>query len=207
MTNEKEYTVEQLEDMILAHRATIKYAKRDDKLEELLYERQHKINKSFEWTPQNMEKLLHLDQKVMNCFEKMRNEAMPPLIKALEKYSDDKDGFEIKAMVTPFILVPDEDGELSEPEDGIESILHEMLDDYILKFNLKIKGKRKNLHLEKDLNWNIDSCLQGKLAEHYISYAIHQLVDHSCWSLADILRINHLGATMHIEHQNFEDVM
>jgi len=198
------YTVEQLEEVILDNRKSVK--KVDDKLECYMEVRQWKINETFEWTPENREKLLHLNQKLMNCFEKLRNEAIP-IVAVLEKRLDDKDAFlhdyEIEGTVKPFILTADNE----EPCDGIDNILHEIWDDWALKIDLRTqKWFNDNLYLTKDLNWNIDRHLKGQFDEHYISYAIHILHDHTCWSLPDILKINHLWSELKIWHQNFEDI-
>jgi hypothetical protein len=71
------------------------------------------------------------------------------------------------------------------------------------------KGEERlndNTLFKRDLSWNIAPCLRGKFDEHYISYSIHELVEHTCWSLSDILRINYLWTELQVWHQNFEDM-
>ena len=175
--------------------------------------RQYKINENFVWTPENIDKLLALNQKLISCFEKLIEEAKP-IVKALQKRVDEKDAFlhdfEIEANIKPFILVPDEDGKLCEPESGIELILMENLPKSVLAFdpkrNIIEDTLNENIHLKKDLNWNIDGLLRGKFDDHHISYAIHELHDHTCWSFPDILKINHLWSELRVRFQNFENV-
>ena len=205
--------IEEIETLILSHcNVKKKRDKADEKLEDYLYERRSKMNKNFEWTPENIDKLLALNQKFMSCFENMIEEAKP-IVKALQKRRDEKDAFlhdfEIEINIKPFILVPNEDGKLCEPASGIEQILIDSLPRYIINLNPKdyiIKDNlNKNIHFSKDLSWNIES-LKGISDDHYICYAIHELCDHTCWSIPDVLRINHLWSEVRVRYQNLEDV-
>ena len=205
----EELTVEQLEAQILSHYATIKRsccASRDKKLKQLLFERQRKINEAFEWTPENIEKLLDLNQRFMRCFENLRNEAAP-IVATLERRIDDKDtflhDFEIEGRVKPFILTPDEE----EPDEGIDRILSEMLYErrtYTLTVDMKHKDSiKKCMYLAPVVSWNA-RWPKGKFDEYHLSYAIHELID-TYWSVYDILRINHLWSEVKIAHQNFSE--
>ncbi|GHV44716.1 hypothetical protein FACS1894180_6400 [Bacteroidia bacterium] len=67
------YSVEDLEK--IAVRAA-NYKNRDEEeLEAALEVRCRKLNSTFEWTPENKEKLLQLDAKLIECFEKLKAEA------------------------------------------------------------------------------------------------------------------------------------
>ncbi|MDR2130512.1 MAG: hypothetical protein LBP56_05015 [Odoribacteraceae bacterium] len=67
----KTYSIEKLEK--IAFRAN---QKRDEEmLESALRTRAWKLNETFDWTPGNKEKLLRLDVKLMDCFEKLTAEA------------------------------------------------------------------------------------------------------------------------------------
>jgi hypothetical protein len=207
------YTIEQLEEMILNRMILNRWnisKTMDDELDVYLETRQRKINKTFEWTPENMEKLLQLNQKLINCFEKLKKEAKP-VVEALQKRVDEKDDFlhdfEIEARVRVFILVPDEDGELDEPENGIERVLHDSMPEFVLSVGVNsIELLNDIIYLEKDVNWNIFAPFKEKFSEHFISYAIHDLYDHTYLSLPDILRINQLWTELEITLQNFEDI-
>jgi len=84
------YTVEQIENLILDKWKNSEIV--DDELESYLSVRQRKINSTFEWTPENIEKLLLLNQKLITCFEKLRDETKAAL-KTLQKRMDEKDSF------------------------------------------------------------------------------------------------------------------
>ena len=196
-------TVEQLETAILARWEV------GENVDDLLRIRKQKINDAFEWTPENIEKLLELNQKFITCFENLRNEAKP-IIVALQKRIDEKDDFLhdflIDATVKPFIFTPDEHGILGEAENGIERILAETLDDFNVP-NIcigSVSDLNNIVYLDKNHNWNIEPHFAGKFADHFISAAIHDLYDHTCWSFPDILRINHLWTELRIVHQNIQ---
>jgi len=131
------HTIQQLDHLIISHWEHVHDV--DAKLNELLSARKCKINSVFEWTPENIDALLRLNQRLTNCFEKVRDEAKP-IIRALQKRLDDNDAFLhdfwIEAKVTPYIYVPDETGTLAEPETGIEMILTESVSEYnVLKID------------------------------------------------------------------------
>ena len=69
------HTVQQLDHLIISHWEHVHDV--DAKLKELLSARKSKINSVFEWTPENIDALLRLNQRLTNCFEKVRDEAKP----------------------------------------------------------------------------------------------------------------------------------
>jgi hypothetical protein len=204
-------TVEQLEDLILAYRDSVKRVKNDEEIGEYLLIRQRKINSIFEWTSENIDKLLRLDEKLTDCFEKLRDEASP-IVQALQERIDEKDtflhDFEIEAKVKPYILVPGEDGTLCEADSGMERILSETWGKWQFRYNCKylFKKEKDNLYLDNSMSWNIPPLPHEIFAAHNISYAIHVLCADTFWSFSDIVRINHLWSELKIWHQNFEDL-
>jgi hypothetical protein len=179
-----------------------------------LHCRKRKLNETFCRTPENIEKLLALDGKLVSCFEKMKTEASS-IFETLTKRIDNKDDFlhdfYLEMKVTPFILVPDAEGKLVPPKDGIYQILMDNLPEYLLFTMIDdIKSLDYILCLNTSLNWNEDAALnwglsRGELSEHYISDAIHELYDHTLLSIPDILRINHLWAEVTVYHQHLVD--
>ncbi|MDR1895530.1 MAG: hypothetical protein LBR10_01915 [Prevotellaceae bacterium] len=204
------YTVEQLEAMILSRWNASETV--DDELEDYLSARKRKINDAFEWTPDNIEKLLRLNQKLIGCFEKLRDEAKS-IVKTFQKRIKEKDeflhDFDIEARITPYIYVPDENGNLNEAELGMERILTDSLNEYTVLYHwYDVEGENIGdmLYLDKEQNWNDDPQFEGKFDGHFISQSIHDLYDHTCWSFLDILKINHLWADLRVVHQHFEDI-
>jgi len=207
------YPLERLEEMILKRWKVSKEIELDDELSDYLYARKRKLNSAFEWTPENMEKLIRLNQKLVECWEKLDVEAKQTLqtIKnRMDKSDDFLQDFNMDAVVQVFILVPDEDEELDEPNEGIEEVLNWVISDnaavnrgcYSL-YDLD-ESSEDIIYLDREQNWNID--FKGRFDEHFISQAIHDLYDHSCWSFPDILRINRLWAELKVDYQNFVEV-
>jgi hypothetical protein len=206
------YSVEQLEEMILKRWKVSKEIEFDNELSDYLYVRKRKINDTFEWTPENMEKLIRLNQKLIECWEKLDAEARQTL-KTIKKRMDESDkflhDFNMDAVVEASIYVPDEDGEFGEAEDGIEEVLNCVIHNNSVvncrgySFYDIDKPPSENIYLDPEQNWNRDISPKGKFDGYFISQAIHDLYHHTCWSFPDILRINSLWTELHVDYQNF----
>ena len=209
------YTIEQLEDFVL-----LDYWNKskiiDDKLQEYLSIRQYRINKAFEWTPEDMEKLLCLNQRFIDCWEKLFSEAQG-VFNALQKRINEKDDFlhdfEMEAKIESLIMVSNETGEWSEIEDCIEEVLIDSLrlPEVACAVNCTSFNSRcvpnNILYLDKEQNWNHEYWyFKGKFDNHFISQAIHDLYDHTFLSLPDILKINSLWVELQIQQQHFQDL-
>lgn len=212
MEDVKTLTIDQLETLILDlqnRKIETAYSVKV-KLEAYLTERQDKINQAFEWTSENIEKLLSLDQKMMACFEKLYDEAKP-LVSSLQQRIENQDSFlcdfEIEASVTPFIMVSNEKGDLIEAEDGIERVLMDDLDNAILSCSFRMFGDKHDiLYLDKEQNWCNHGIFKDHFKEKHVSQAVHDLYDHTLWSMIDILKINELWAELKVRHQHFTEV-
>ena len=201
------FTVEQLEAAIVAH-WNANDERVDDELKIYLDDRKWKINDTFVWTPENIEKLLHLNRKLINCFEKFKNEATP-VIKKLQKRMDENDDcyFYTEACITPDIYMRDENGNLYAPENGLEMILTESIND--CELNVRIRNEddlNSMIYLNKEMNWCKDWHFKGNFEGHFISQAIHDLYSHTFWSFPDILKINHLEMKWQVVQYHNEDV-
>jgi hypothetical protein len=206
------YTIEQVDDFILNRWAASEIV--DDELKDYLSIRKRKINDTFEWTSENCEKLLHLNQKLINCFEKLRDEAKS-VIKTLKKRINEKDDFlhdyNISAKVTPYFYMPDETGTLYEAETGMERILMDSMyeDRYVLLYCWMLIDEEdadEMIYLNKEMNWSDEPRFKGKFDGYFIFQAIHELYDHTYLSFPDILKINRLWAELEVTHQHFEGI-
>ena len=154
-----------------------------------------------------------LNQKLINCWEKLNIEAkqaLETLQSRLNKPGDFLHDFNMEAKVSSFIYVPGENGDMYEAENCIEEVLIDSLEDdnYAVNHYEYFNEECLNCipYLNRECNWNVDSLFKGKFNEHFISQAIHDLYDHTNLSFPDILRINHLWAELRIEHQHFVEV-
>ena len=172
--------------------------------------RRRMLNNKFEWTTENKEKLLLLNNKLMECFEKLKTEALA-IAQACNKRIEAKDNFlhdfEIEGYVQPYIYEYRNGKYYEKEEDGIEEVLEDYWGERLLCFNARdIKKINDNIFFNKKLSWNIE-LLKGIFNEHDISYAIHCLCMHADgWSLQDILRINHLEAELRVLYQHSKDI-
>ncbi|GHT15258.1 hypothetical protein AGMMS4956_14830 [Bacteroidia bacterium] len=62
------------------------------------------------------------------------------------------------------------------------------------------------IYLSKEFNYNdCDGLSNGELADEYIGYGIHDLYDHTEWSLQDILNIDYFWVEVQVRYQHFEE--
>jgi hypothetical protein len=89
-----------------------------------------------------------------------------------------------------------------EPSDGIYCLLDTIFNnDVCLNFNLKHLNEDS---FDRNLNWNeCDELSHGELADYYICHGMHELYDHTEWSLQDIIQINDLWCDIKVEYQHF----
>ncbi|MDR2406838.1 MAG: DIP1984 family protein [Bacteroidales bacterium] len=95
------YSVEEIENIILQANP-----KRDKKLVKVaLRARKSNLNSKFEWTDENKKQLLWLDSKLLDCFDKLKAEAMA-IFQSLQNRVDAKDdflhAFRMEAYVIPY---------------------------------------------------------------------------------------------------------
>jgi hypothetical protein len=203
----KTLSIKELED--IAQEEYAKCSDDEDRLNAALIQRRRKLNETFQWTAENKERLLLLNTKLMDCFEKLKTEITKEsqhLQKRLNTTGDFLQDFYIEAFVRP---------QFSDAEDdSIEKILagtwnERWLNPYLFLIPESIENDLDdNIYFDRNLNWNIETPqLQGHFEEHYISYGIHALFDHiKSWSNSDILKINTLMAEYRVSYQHFTEI-
>ena len=171
----------------------------EEKLDDLLRARQRKLNAAFEWTPENCEKLLYLNQQLIECWEMLHEEARQTFdtikkrINASDKFLTD---FDIDARIT-FHLTDVEENDIGE-----------ILEDSIPELGVNHYSYNReacfdeNLYLDRNHNWNHDHWFKGKFDDYFISQAIHDLYDHTLLSFCDILKIDELWGEVKVDYQH-----
>jgi hypothetical protein len=196
------YSVKELEDraMLLERACSREHTPKYKLLKLLLTHRKRKLDAEFVYTPTAIEKILRLDDKLMDCQEKLCKEAEQELMRLKQKkqsnnaFCDDSD-YEVECEITPYIFAKDAKHEiLFDAYDGIDELLSGTLFKYILYFSGEnCEQLRNHTYFKEKLNWNeCDMPSQVKSADFYISWGMHELCGHSLFSLSDILRINYL---------------
>jgi len=168
----------------------------------LLSERQKCLNEKFIWTNEAREGILKLNQKIFDC-EKLlyeeynaRKKELDERINANDKFLTD---YNIDMKINLQIFLLDEDGEWTEPSDGIYSVLNNLMckeAETIATLNYDDKND------EKLLNWNQ---MIGSASEYFkddfIHYAFHALYSHLNLAWEDILKINWLDTEVCVDYQ------
>jgi len=218
----EQYPVEMLE--LLAVKLYEEHSRKDfyrtllplrpkDLLGVILSERFIKLNRNFEWTKENKERFIKVNDKITQAFEKAYNEAVS-IAKELENRLNNNDDFvddyEIIIKISPYMGEEfyDDDGDvggigfvLSEPISGCHPIRH-----WFGHSNLEISLSETPVYLDRTLNWNIEY-FGNTFDNDYIGYGIHALLDTHQWSFKDIMNINTIWTDVEVRHQNFiEDI-
>jgi hypothetical protein len=195
-------SVEELER--IAQEEYVNYSHCDEaRLEVALIQRSYKLNEIFEWTAENKERLLLLNTKLMNCFEKLKTEitkACQVLQKRMDTSDDFLQDFEIESFVRPQFR--------NSEDDSMEEILEDTWNDIFLSFTFNSARSIDDvLYFNYDLNWNdVTPQVQGNFDEHFICYATHELFDHiKGLSCSDILKINMLTSEYRVTCQHFTE--
>ena len=209
--NFENYSVKELEDVIirLYKQEKRKRVEFKGELEDALYERQRKLNQSFEWTPENKEKLLLLNQKLIECWEKLDVEARQ-MLKTIKNRLNKTDNFlqdyNLEAVVEAAICFSDENGKCCAAEDCIEEVLNDSLHrNYAVNYESCFRDDKPIIYLDREQNWNKHHWFKGNFDEHFISQAINDLYDDSYLSFPDILKINNLWAEVRVDYQHSVD--
>jgi hypothetical protein len=202
------YTIQELEK--IAVRASDYKIRDEEELEAALSVRRWKLNSTFEWTPENKEKLLKLDAKLIECFEKLKAEASN-LYENLKQRVENNDGFlqdyMIHAKVIPSVRVDYDYG--TEFESEIYEVFCNEWDNFTnLAFSIyqESPAEAEILYLDRKQNWNTDHWFKVLFDKDFISQSIHDLYDHTKWSFQDILKINHLDLILNVEHNHFVEL-
>jgi len=172
----------------------------------VLRKRKSRLNAAFKFTPKTIARLLRVNKHLEDSLEKARQEARPIMLE-MEKRIKAKDAFlddyELEMNLAPYVGKP-----------GIYEILegttHHTYGDmtrskHCLQDYYGDNGKEPDsLDL---MNWNIDMHPHNKVFEnHHICYLMHELYDHTLWSLPDILKIKTIWIDIKICHQHFAHI-
>ncbi len=177
----------------------LRHIKKAPSLNDILRERKRRLNHDFKFTPKTIARFVKINALFVDCLKKAHAEAKPirqRLARRLKNRDSFIKDFEIEIRLAPFTHKP-----------GIHEVLEDIIHDApaLLTQNVREPSNaRRNLNR---LNWNeCDGLSHGELAEHRICYAMHELYDHSYWSLPDILKIKQVWADVIVTRQHFADV-
>jgi hypothetical protein len=208
----EQYSVAELEAMAIEFEAKIrkrswKKSWEDDRhLKRILSVRREKLNAEFVFTPENIAKILRLNQQLMDGMEKLRKEG-EKIVRNLEERVKNNDPFlhdyEINATISPLIKEPDEDGDMSEPDEGIYCLLNSVFSNEGICLNFDPRLDSNDRYFDKTINCNRIMAKNGELDDYFISRALCNFHDYTEWSWQDIIKINELWCEIYVRHQHF----
>jgi hypothetical protein len=198
------YTVEQLEEMLIEHYSDC-YDTEDAKFNALLCLRKRKLDEAFEWTPESLEKIVLFDKKLNKCFEIAHNEIkrlLPEFKKRIKDRGDLFNDFEIEINISPSIYEIGENGELGNAvEGGIEEILMNYEEEIPHHTDRRDLEGYLNKHQKQEYDRFYSQILKD-YEERYISVALFRFHEYSeIWSIPDILKINRLWMRLNVDYQ------
>jgi len=209
------HTVAQLEETIYQYCCQRSRANKplfDDKHKAYLFVRKNKLDSAFEWTAENKEKLLCLNAKMIDCFEKIKVEAFVlygTLEKRINKNDDFLHDYMIGAQVYPSSeYTHNNDGSLEDAEILHDEIYSMLSTDLENKLYVGLSVFQDNPddtiipYLDKKNNCNSATYFNGAFDDVFISQAIHELYDNTNWSLPDILKINDIASFITVHYIN-----
>jgi hypothetical protein len=180
---------------------------RRELLDRIMSARRNCLNSAFVYTPESVSKLLYLNDRIIECWEKLRRESVVE-DRAMSKRLSEGDAYlhdyYIECKIKAYIGIELEDGDIGEAFEGIDGLLNLTLPEFILSASVREGDWKNSLYMNRDLNWDLcDGLSHGELGDVYIGYGIHELYDHTYLSLPDILRINLLRCEVMTTRQHF----
>ena len=171
-------------------------------LDTILSKRVKKLNRNFEWTNENKQRFLKVNNTFMQVFEVAYDEALAVADELENRIKNDdkfvKD-YEIKITLDTYI----QDHAYDDPD--FKFVLVEpkfnMLSHRISHCNFSERIMEKPTYLDKSRNWN-NEYFGDTFNDDYICYQIRQLLD-GYWSFYDIINIDEIWADIEYAHQYF----
>jgi len=194
------YSIKQLETLLCSAPWYSAAAEKDKKLfRDIMTERYRRIKSKFKWTGENKKRIAKVSDEFLKAWEDGFTRAKM-IIETLYKKEKNKksfnDKYSIDITLYPEVLFDDDDYENSDWK------LYDIITSYLnpeIGLSMRIKYDpvtkndddfRKNIHIKRDLSWNIDGFGDIDLEGYHICYALHILYSHNNWAFSDIPRIN-----------------
>jgi len=193
------YSIKQLETL-LCSAPTYPVDAEDRKLfRDIMIARSRRLRGKFKWTEENKKRIVKVSDESFKAWEDGFTRAKM-IIETLYKKEKNKksfnDKYSIDITLYPEVLFDDDDYENSDWK------LYNVITAYLnseIELNIRIKYDpvtkndddfRKNIHIKRDLSWNIEGFGDIDLEGYHICYALHILYSHNNWAFSDIPRIN-----------------
>ena len=181
--------------------------RRSDLLNIILSERFRKIDIDFQWTDENKDKILQLNNKITQVFEKAYNEAVSAANELENRINNNDDflkDYEIDISISFYMeekFYEDDANEnfayvLSEPLSDYQPINHSFGHSSFL-----IEKQEKPILLDTTYNYNFEY-FGDAFKDQYIGYALHVLLYYD-WSFKDLINIKSMWANVEVTLQHY----
>jgi len=184
-------------------------------LELLLVERCRRLNRGFEWTKENQDKFLHVNNNLFELCKKGWQKALDEaklLEERIEKCDFFLKDYEIRVKINTYPKILGIKGLSRDVVEAVESYLaEEMLTDaesisHCHYKNVTLNDKEFPKYLiDMDTNWNF-VYFGNIFKDDYICYLTHCILDTGVWSYQDILSIERIWVDVEVTHQHYTDI-
>ncbi|MDR1160352.1 MAG: hypothetical protein LBK69_06985 [Syntrophomonadaceae bacterium] len=167
-------------------------------------QRKYLLRKRFKYTKENIKKILWVNKRLIECFKKGYKEARlagEPLKERKQNKDPFLDDCGANIRVYPFLLKYNaKEKYWDEPAGNFPRM---NMDEVLNSVIPETASQWSKTDLDDDVSWT--ECLEGDVFEkNRICYAFHNLLCHSPWSLADIVRIKEFWTEVEVLHQNMD---
>jgi hypothetical protein len=168
----------------------------DEKLKEMLAERKHRLNANFVWTPENKQKIIELNNGLLERYREAYNELVRITNEFEERYRAGDNNYKDYTIDVEFWYnAPETD---NEEENDLQSNLCEETNFWGPSLSSRSYNRDKGLMIEPfeksmfidEQSWNENPFNVKELDDTYIYYFMHDIFDHNdTYSLEDAVKM------------------
>lgn len=168
----------------------------DEKLKEMLAERKHRLNANFVWTPENKQKIIELNNGLLERYREAYNELVRITNEFEERYRAGDNNYKDYTIDVEFWYnAPETD---NEEENDLQSNLCEETNFWGPSLSSRSYNRDKGLMIEPfekamfidEHSWNENPFNVNELDDTYIYYFMHDIFDHNdTYSLEDAVKM------------------
>ena len=168
----------------------------DEKLKEMLAERKHRLNANFVWTPENKQKIIELNNGLLERYREAYNELVRITNEFEERYRTGDNNYKDYTIDVEFWYnAPETD---NEEENDLQSNLCEETNFWGPSLSSRSYNRDKGLMIEPfekamfidEQSWNENPFNVKELDDTYIYYFMHDIFDHNdTYSLEDAVKM------------------
>ena len=212
----KNYTLKELEPLWLFVGKRLTYLTSEEEklaIQYILSKRFCLLRDEYKPTEKDVKEICRINDKFLEAWEESFSMVKAMADVLYERESDknsfmDKYEFEIK-LRPQVVCIDSKTGEL-DYQNSIYDVLSSFIDDIELHMDVFYNPATRdesdfwnNPHISKETNWNTTCGVPDTFENYYISYSIHELYEHSDWTLQDIAKINNIYFDIKIEYRRF----